>query len=138
MTNEEKVEWLRRYHRSVSRIDGIEKQIEELRMMELPGGLRLSDMPKGTGLSDLSEYGARFDELDRLREEEIRKRDAAFTEIALAVNRIEDADERRVLQLFFLSDDPDPMLIDVCRDMSYERTKVFHLRTEALNHLVAD
>lgn len=138
MTNEEKVEWLRRYHRSVSRIDGIEKQIEELRMMELPGGLRLSDMPKGTGLSDLSEYGARFDELDRLREEEIRKRDAAFTEIALAVNRIEDADERRVLRLFFLSDDPDPDVGDICKQMGYERSKVFELRRAAINSIFAD
>lgn len=138
MNQSEKKKRLERYHESMKRVAGIDKQIEELRLMEIPGAIRITDMPKGKSQTDLSDYAARFDELDQQRMKERTKMMQHKVDLILAINKVADDQERKVLALFYLSDDPNPDVGDICKQMGYERSKVFELRKAAINSIFAD
>ena len=100
--NDKKKEFLRRYRECERREQEILEEIQRLRMDQMFPSMVNDGMPKGSQQSDLSDYmvllGEQIDRLKQERLEKARTRD----QIDLAIRRMENPDEQRVLRLRYL------------------------------------
>lgn len=100
--NDRKKAFLRRYRECERREQEILEEIQRLRMDQMFPSTVNDGMPKGSQQSDLSDYMVLLDEqIDRLKQERL-KRARAREQIDLAIRRMEDPDEQRVLRLRYL------------------------------------
>ena len=100
--NDKKKEFLRRYRECERREQELLEEIQRLRMDQMFPSMVNDGMPKGSQQSDLSDYmvllGEQIDRLKQERLEKARTRD----QIDLAIRRMENPDEQRVLRLRYL------------------------------------
>lgn len=100
--NDKKKEFLRRYRECERREQEILEEIQRLRMDQMFPSMVNDGMPKGSQQSDLSDYMVLLDEqIDRLKQERLEKA-RTREQIDLAIRRMENPDEQRVLRLRYL------------------------------------
>ena len=100
--NDKKKEFLRRYRECERREQEILEEIQRLRMDQMFPSVVNDGMPKGSQQSDLSDYMVLLDEqIDRLKQERLKKA-RTREQIDLAIRRMENPDEQRVLRLRYL------------------------------------
>lgn len=100
--NDKKKEFLRRYRECERREQEILEEIQRLRMEQMFPSMVNDGMPKGSQQSDLSDYMVLLDEqIDRLKQERLKKA-RTREQIDLAIRRMENPDEQRVLRLRYL------------------------------------
>ena len=100
--NDKKKEFLRRYRECERREQEILEEIQRLRMDKMFPSSVNDGMPKGRQQSDLSDYVVLLDEqIDRLKQERLKKA-RTREQIDLAIRRMENPDEQRVLRLRYL------------------------------------
>lgn len=100
--NDKKKEFLRRYRECERREQEILEEIQRLRMDQMFPSSVNDGMPKGSQQSDLSDYMVLLDEqIDRLKQERLKKA-RTREQIDLAIRRMENPDEQRVLRLRYL------------------------------------
>ena len=100
--NEKKKAFLQRYRECERREREILEEIQRLRMDQMFPSVVNDGMPKGSQQSDLSDYVAAMEEqIDRLKQERL-ERARTRDQIDLAIRRMENPDERRVLRLRYL------------------------------------
>lgn len=100
--NDKKKEFLRRYRECERREQEILEEIQRLRMDQMFPFMVNDGMPKGSQQSDLSDYMVLLDEqIDRLKQERLEKA-RTRDQIDLAIRRMENPDEQRVLRLRYL------------------------------------
>ena len=99
--NEKKTAFLDRYKTAVMELTQIEKQITQLRLNALPGGVSYEGMPhsgSGENRADLANYAAK---LDDLLMEAVRQRMHLIDElqtVSRAIDHVKDADSRILLR----------------------------------------
>ena len=100
--NEKKKAFLRRYRECERREQEILEEIQRLRMDKMFPSVVNDGMPKGSQQSDLSDYVAAIErQMGRLKRERL-KRARTREQIDLAIRRMENPDEQRVLRLRYL------------------------------------
>lgn len=100
--NDKKKEFLRRYRECERREQEILEEIQRLRMDQMFPSVVNDGMPKGSQQSDLSDYMVLLDEqIDRLKQERLEKA-RTREQIDLAIRRMENPNEQRVLRLRYL------------------------------------
>lgn len=100
--NEKKKAFLRRYRECERREQEILEEIQRLRMNQMFPSMVNDGMPKGSQQSDLSDYVAAIErQMGRLKRERL-KRARTREQIDLAIRRMENPDEQRVLRLRYL------------------------------------
>ena len=100
--NETKKKYLKSYQESVRREKEILEEIQRLRMDKMFPSVVNDGMPKGSHQSDLSDYMVLIDEqIERLKQERL-KRQQINDRIDLAIRRMEEPEEQRVLRLRYI------------------------------------
>lgn len=100
--NEKKKAFLRRYRECERREQEILEEIQRLRMDQMFPSMVNDGMPKGSQQSDLSDYVAAIErQIGRLKRERLKKI-RTREQIDLAIRRMENPDEQRVLRLRYL------------------------------------
>lgn len=100
--NDKKKEFLRRYRECERREQEILEEIQRLRMDQMFPSSVNDGMPKGSQQSDLSDYVVSMErQIGRLKRERLKKA-RTREQIDLAIRRMENPDERRVLRLRYL------------------------------------
>ena len=102
MTNQEKKQWLKRYLPIVQEIDRLidEKQLWAERATKISSSY--SDMPKGGQTNKIQSAAAERDRIDRQIDEEYRKATSIRDEITLAINTIDDHEQRVLLKYRYI------------------------------------
>lgn len=95
--NDLKKEYLRGYREHVRRINRIEAELAELRIMRASLSVNNDGMPHGTGQSDLSRYAAKLDQLERELIAERYDRIMTYKDIARRIKRLKSENEKDVL-----------------------------------------
>lgn len=95
--NENKKAYMREYRNHVRRVNRIESEIEELRIMRISISGRNDGMPRGSGQSDLSGYAAELDYLETKLLEEKDSCILAYKDIANRINSLSNENEKDVL-----------------------------------------
>lgn len=96
--NKQKKEYLRNYRQHVQRINRIEAELEEVRVMkENPSGINNDGMPHGSDQRDLSDYAATLDRLERELLEERYKRTKMYKDIAMRIKSLSSKKENDVM-----------------------------------------
>lgn len=100
--NEKKKAFLRRYRECERREQEILEEIQRLRMDKMFPSVVNDGMPKGSQQSDLSDYVAAIErQIGRLKRERLKKV-RTREQIDLAIRRMENPAEQRVLRLRYL------------------------------------
>lgn len=100
--NDKKKEFLRRYRECERREQEILEEIQRLRMDKMFPSVVNDGMPKGSQQSDLSDYVAAIErQIGRLKRERLEKA-RTRDQIDLAIRRMENPNEQRVLRLRYL------------------------------------
>ena len=106
MTKEDKVqkakEFLKGYKETITRMDNLNMQIEELRMAQYGTAIQYSDMPKAHNITDLSDYAAKVDKLYREWDAE---RNCALLQLEVIVNviqKIKSEEEKNILIMRYI------------------------------------
>ena len=104
MTIEEKRNYLKRYKAARDAAEDIKLRQEELRQAyACPKPIRYSDMPKGHDTEhDLSDFMAKWDELQRDLWDRQQECIRLMREISVAIDRMKDGNEKRVLMLRYI------------------------------------
>lgn len=129
--NDKKKEFLRRYRECERREHEILEEIQRLRMDQMFPSMVNDGMPKGSQQSDLSDYMVLLDEqIDRLKQERLEKA-RTREQIDLAIRRMENPDEQRVLRLRYLWG---LKWEEVAVKMSYSWKQIHRLHSSALDN----
>lgn len=129
--NDKKKEFLRRYRECERREREILEEIQRLRMDQMFPSVVNDGMPKGSQQSDLSDYMVLLDEqIDRLKQERLEKA-RTREQIDLAIRRMENPDEQRVLRLRYLWG---LKWEEVAVKMSYSWKQIHRLHSSALDN----
>lgn len=129
--NDKKKEFLRRYRECERRECEILEEIQRLRMDQMFPSMVNDGMPKGSQQSDLSDYMVLLDEqIDRLKQERLKKA-RTREQIGLAIRRMENPDEQRVLRLRYLWG---LKWEEVAVKMSYSWKQIHRLHSSALDN----
>lgn len=100
--NDKKKAFLRRYRECERREQEILEEIQRLRMDKMFPSVVNDGMPKGSQQSDLSDYVAAIErQIGRLKRERLEKA-RTRDQIDLAIRRMENPNEQRVLRLRYL------------------------------------
>lgn len=100
--NEKKKAFLRRYRECERREQEILEEIQRLRMDKMFPSVVNDGLPKGSQQSDLSDYVAAIErQIGRLKRERLKKV-RTREQIDLAIRRMENPAEQRVLRLRYL------------------------------------
>lgn len=100
--NDKKKAFLRRYRECERREQEILEEIQRLRMDKMFPSVVNDGMPKGSQQSDLSDYVAAIErQIGRLKRERLKKV-RTREQIDLAIRRMENPAEQRVLRLRYL------------------------------------
>lgn len=95
--NERKKRYLSRYRQLIQRIKWIEREISELRSMQVSISINNDGMPHGSGKTDLSGYAAELDRRERCLMEEQGKIYLIYVETSSLILQMKDEKERDVL-----------------------------------------
>ena len=129
--NDKKKEFLRRYRECERREQEILEEIQRLRADKMFPSSVNDGMPKGSQQSDLSDYMVLLDEqIDRLKQERLEKA-RTRDQIDLAIRRMENPDEQRVLRLRYLWGFK---WEEVAVKMSYSWKQIHRLHSSALDN----
>lgn len=129
--NDKKKEFLRRYRECERREQEILEEIQRLRMDQMFPSVVNDGMPKGSQQSDLSDYMVLLDEqIGRLKRERLKKA-RTREQIDLAIRRMENPDEQRVLRLRYLWG---LKWEEVAVKMSYSWKQIHRLHSSALDN----
>lgn len=129
--NDKKKEFLRRYRECERREREILEEIQRLRMDQMFPSVVNDGMPKGSQQSDLSDYMVLLDEqIGRLKRERLKKA-RTREQIDLAIRRMENPDEQRVLRLRYLWG---LKWEEVAVKMSYSWKQIHRLHSSALDN----
>ena len=88
MTNDEKKQYLKRFHYARKRSKLIQEQIDELREQQTGIMINLDGMPKGNKHSDLSGYMAKLDKLIGELEAEKEIEVIVYREISMSIKKM--------------------------------------------------
>lgn len=132
MTIEEKRNFLKRYHEFVYIARNFGKQIRELRLSVLPGGIQYSDMPSAPSHGDrLASYMARLDELSEKYENAL---DAVF-ETHKAIDGLENAKHRVILNMRYVER---KRVWEIAKQLNYSERRVKQMQNDALARIEID
>ena len=133
MTIEEKRNYLKRYKAARDAAEDIRLRQEELRSLyACPKPIRYSDMPKGHDTEhDLSDFMAKWDELQHDLWDRQQECIQLMREISVAVDRLKDGNEKRVLMLRYI----DCLKWEEIEERThYSRTRLHGIHNSALCH----
>lgn len=129
--NDKKKEFLRRYRECERREREILEEIQRLRMDQMFPSMVNDGMPKGSQQSDLSDYVVAMErQIGRLKRERLKKA-RTREQIDLAIRRMENSDEQRVLRLRYLWG---LKWEEVAVKMSYSWKQIHRLHSSALDN----
>lgn len=129
--NDKKKEFLRRYRECERREQEILEEIQRLRMDQMFPSMVNDGMPKGSQQSDLSDYVVAMErQIGRLKRERLKKA-RTREQIDLAIRRMKNPDEQRVLRLRYLWG---LKWEEVAVKMSYSWKQIHRLHSSALDN----
>ena len=100
--NEQKKEYLKRYHVAELAEKEIQEEIDDLRMNKMFPALIQDGMPHGSSCMDLSEYAAQLDELLTELKDQMEQRIRIRREITQRIEAMQDETEKTVLRLRYI------------------------------------
>ncbi len=130
--NEQKKRYLNGYRAHVRRINRIETELAELRLMRQSMSMNNDGMPHGSGQSDLSGYMAELDEQERNLIRERYERILTYKDIAKRIKRLKSENEKDVLFYRYISG---LTWWEIAEKMSFSERHVTRLHGKALAHL---
>lgn len=95
--NEQKKEYLKNYRFHVRRINRIEAELEEIRIMKEYPSVNNDGMPHGSGQGDLSGYAAQLDKMERDLRNERYQRTVTYKNIADQIKHLKSENEKDVM-----------------------------------------
>ena len=129
--NDKKKEFLRRYRECERREQEILEEIQRLRADKMFPSSVNDGMPKGSQQSDLSDYVVSMErQIGRLKRERLKKA-RTREQIDLAIRRMKNPDEQRVLRLRYLWG---LKWEEVAVKMSYSWKQIHRLHSSALDN----
>ncbi len=129
--NELKKEYLNGYRGHVRRINRIETELTELRLMRASMSVNNDGMPHGSGQADLSGYAAELDSLERNLIKERKERYVAYTSIAKSVKSLNNENEKDVLFYRYIAG---LAWWEIAEKMNYSERWVLKIHGKALAH----
>ena len=129
--NELKKEYLTGYRGHVRRINRIETELTELRLMRASMSVNNDGMPHGSGQADLSGYAAELDSLERNLIKERKERYVAYTSIAKSVKSLNNENEKDVLFYRYIAG---LAWWEIAEKMNYSERWVLKIHGKALAH----
>lgn len=129
--NERKKEYLRGYRECVRRIQRIESDLEEIKIMKRYPSMSNDGMPHGTNNSDLSDYAAGLDKFERELVKERYLRITSYTEISEQINLLKSQKESDVLHYRYIKG------LDwweIAEKMNYTERWIHKIHGKALAH----
>ena len=103
MDNKQKKEFLWSYQRAKRDVARLEAQLEELRLSQLgPKAIAYDGMPQRTELGDLSDYMAKYDEIEQAIVKARYQRIEASQRVRDSIEALEDDREKELLTLRYL------------------------------------
>lgn len=130
--NEEKKKFLRGYRDSVHRIERIESEIDELRIMRTGASVGSGGRGRKRWKSDLSDYAEILDNLEEDLEKEREVRKQVFVQIRTAIGSLEDTKEQDVLFYRYIKS---LSWWKIGEKMGYDERHVRRIHGWALSHL---
>ena len=102
--NQAKKDYLLRYKWGVKALEQIDREITQLRLRALPGGISYDGMPHGSGGNgaDLANYAAEFDKYEEKFRNQRRKILRMLDEILFAIECVEDVRSRVLLRYLYV------------------------------------
>lgn len=131
MENDLKKEYLRSYRRHVRRIERIESELAELRVMRATMSANNDGMPHGSGQADLSGYAAELDDLERKLIKERYERIITYQDIAGRVKKLKSENEKDVLFYRYIAG---LAWWEIAEKMNYSERWVHKIHGRALAH----
>lgn len=129
--NEQKKEYLKGYRGHVRRINRIETELAELRVMRSSMLASNDGMPHGSGQSDLSGYAAELDRLERILIKERYERIKTYKDIAVRIKRLKSENEKDVLFYRYIAG---LAWWEIAEKMSFSERQIFRIHGKALVH----
>ncbi len=129
--NEQKKRYLNGYRAHVRRINRIETELAELRLMRQSMSMNNDGMPHGSGQSDLSGYAAELDRQERDLEGERYERIQTYKDIAKRIKRLKSENEKDVLFYRYISG---LAWWEIAEKMSFSERQIFRIHGKALVH----
>lgn len=129
--NEQKKRYLNGYRAHVRRINRIETELAELRLMRQSMSMNNDGMPHGSGQSDLSGYMAELDEQERNLIRERYERILTYKDIAKRIKRLKSENEKDVLFYRYISG---LTWWEIAEKMNYTERWVLKIHGKALAH----
>lgn len=130
--NDKKKEYLRQYRGHVRKINRIESELEEIRIMKQYPSMSNDGMPHASNNSDLSNYAAVIDSKERELQEEKKSRIKCYQEIAKRIELLDDDKEKDVMHYRYIKG------LDwweIAEKMKYSERWVHKIHGKALKHL---
>ena len=100
--NEEKKEYLKRYHAAVLAEKEIQEEIDQLRMDKMFPGMIQDGMPHGSSCGDLPAYAVQLEELMDNLKAQMEQRIRLRKEITQKIEEMPDETEKTVLRLRYI------------------------------------
>ena len=100
--NEEKKEYLKRYHAAVLAEKEIQEEIDQLRMDKMFPGMIQDGMPHGSSCGGLSAYAVQLEELMDNLKAQMEQRIRLRKEITQKIEEMPDETEKTVLRLRYI------------------------------------
>lgn len=129
--NDLKKEYLRSYRRHVRRIERIESELAELRVMRATMSVNNDGMPHGSGQADLSGYAAELDDLERKLIKERYERIITYQDIAGRVKKLKSENEKDVMFYRYIAG---LAWWEIAEKMNYSERWVHKIHGRALAH----
>ena len=129
--NEEKKEYLLSYKQYKLQAKRLQEQLNELRLGKMFPGLILSDMPSAHSQKDLSDYMAKYDELERKIIKAKKQAIERYSEVQMQIEQMENENEKTVLTLRYLRN---YKWEKICIELDYSWRQVHYIHSKALEH----
>ena len=98
-------EWLNRYQNAWKEAEDVEQRLTHIRLKYArPSAIVYSDMPKAHNQTDLSDYAAKVDKYENILIAKYQRCIGIEVEIYQKIDKIKDADERKVLRSKYIDD----------------------------------
>ena len=130
--NEQKKEYLSGYRGHVRRINRIEEELAEIRIMKTSPSVNNDGMPHGSNQSDLSDYASNLDELERELLEERYNRIKLYKNISEQIKRLSSENEKDVLFYRYIRG---LEWWEIADKMKYSERQVLRIHGKALENL---
>lgn len=98
-------EWLKRYKKAWKEAEDVEKRLTDIRLKySRPSAIIYSDMPKAHRHTDLSDFMEQIEKYENILIDKYEKCLGVEVEIYMAIDKLEDESERRVLREYYIDD----------------------------------